>query len=200
MKRTSEKVGFEVKKSKWFWAYWVLAAVAAVLGVFLLPVWGNTKVFWKSWATDGISLMTFVCVVVYTAYLGCGIKKSNPRAKNMLCVAEVAVLVVIAVLCLLQQCKLFDVIGPSFVVGAILWLRGVVCILSAYLFNVRKEERTLGIILCSLLAITLGVALMVRKITAPVFIWTISIGLLVVAVVAVIFGILAMPEKADKKV
>ncbi len=193
--KVSNEQQFEVKKTKAFWLYWVMAALAIGLGVFLLPVWENVKVFWNTWATDGISLMLFVIVAIYIVYLGGGIKKDNPRAKNLIYVAEMILLFVLAILCLLQQFNVVNFIGPCFVIGMVLWLRGVVCALTAYMFNVKKKDRTIGVMLLSLLAVTLGTLFMVRRFTAPVFIWVISIGLIVIGLTAVAFGFLSIPQK-----
>lgn len=199
MKHSNKQPVFEVKKTKFFWLYWIIGISLACLGVFLLPVWENVNVFWNTWASDGISLMLFVIVAIYICYFLGGIKKDNPRTKNLIRIVEIIALFTLAILCLLQQFDVFDIIGPCFVLGAVIWLRSIVCALSAYIFNVKKKDRTLDIMLLSLAGVTIGTVFMVRRFTAPVFIWIISIGLIVVAFAAILFGILSIPEKQNKE-
>ncbi len=202
MKKTTNsniEQDLEIKKTKFFWLYFIVGVCLAGLGVFLLPVWENTNVFWNKWASEGISLMLFVILVIYVCYLiGC-IKKDNPKVKKLLRVCEIMALIVVAVLCLLQQFDVLNIIGPCFVVGAVIWLRGIVCALTAYIFNVKKKDRTVDIMLLSLAAVTLGTVFMVRRFTAPIFIWVISIGLILLALAAIAFGFLSIPKKQKEE-
>ena len=107
-------------------------------------------------------------------------------------------MVVVAVLCMLQQFNVVNFVGPCFVLGAMLWLRGMSCSLIAYKYNVKKKDRTIGVMLCGLLGVSLGAILMVRRFTAPVFIWVISVALILVAICAVIFGFMSIPKKENQ--
>lgn len=186
---------FAVKPTKFFWVYWVLAACCLALGIFLLPVWENTGVFWNNWASEGLGILLFILITVYVVYLIGGIKKDDAQAKNIIKIAEILLLVILAVFCILEQFDVVNFVGPCFVLGAVLWLRGMSCSLIAYMFNVKKQDRTIGVMLCGLLAVTVGPIFMVRRFTAPVFICVISIALLLVAVCAVILGFMTIPKK-----
>lgn len=201
MKNTNKKKDeqtFEVKPTKFFWAYWVLAACCLALGIFLLPVWDNTGVFWSSWASEGLGTILFALLTVYVIYLIGGIKKCDPKTKNIIKISEILLLVALAVLCMLEQFDIVNFVGPCFVIGAVLWIRGMSCSLIAYTFNVQKKDRTIDVMLCGLLAVSVGAIFMVRRFTAPVFIWVISIALLSVAVCFVIFGFMTIPKKGQK--
>lgn len=201
MKKTNKAKNdqtFEVKPTKFFWAYWLLAACCLALGIFLLPVWDNTGVFWNSWASEGLGIMLFVLLTVYVIYLIGGIKKDDVKTKNIIKIAEILLLVILAVFCILEQFDVVNFIGPCFVLGAVLWLRGMSCSLIAYMFNVKKKDRTIGVMLYGLLAVTVGSIFMVRRFTAPVFIWVISIALLLVTVCSVIFGFMTIPKKGQQ--
>lgn len=200
-KQTNQKneQSFEVKPTKFFWAYWVLAACCLALGVFLLPVWNNTGVFWSTWASEGLGILLFILITVYVIYSIGGVKKDDEKLKNAIKITEILLLVVIALLCMLQQFDVVNFVGPCFVLGAVLWLRGMSCSLIAYKYNVKKKDRTIGVILGGLLAVSLGAILMVRRFTAPIFIWIISIALILVAVCTVIFGFMAIPKKGQQE-
>ena len=202
MKKTNKAKNdqtFEVKPTKFFWAYWLLAACCLALGIFLLPVWDNTGVFWSTWASEGLGILLFILITVYVIYLIGGVKKDDEKAKNAIKIIEILLLVVVAVLCMLQQFNVVNFVGPCFVLGTMLWLRGMSCSLIAYKYNVKKKDRTMGIMLCGLLGVSLGAILMVRRFTVPVFIWVISVALILVAVCAVIFGFMAIPKKGQQE-
>ena len=189
---------FEIEKTKFFWLYWVLATCCLVLGVFLLPVWTNTSVFWRNWATEGIGIMLFIMLAVYIIYLIGMIEKDDVKGKKAIKITEVSLLAVLAIFCILEQFDVVNFIGPCFVVGTVLWLRGISCALNAYLFTTKKKERTLAVMLWSLLAVSVGPIFMVRRFTAPVFIWIISIALILAAILLTIFGFIAKEEKKEQ--
>ena len=198
MKKTNKiknEQGFEVKPTKLFWAYWVLAACCLALGIFLLPVWDNSGVFWSTWASEGLGTLLFALLTVYIIYSIGGIKKEDEKAKKGIKITEIVLLVIIAVLCILEQFNVVNFVGPCFVIGSVLWLRGMSASVIAYKYNVKKKDRTIGVILGGLLAVSLGAILMVRRFTAPIFIWIISITLLLIAVCSVIFGFVSKPKK-----
>ena len=102
MKKTNKiknEQGFEVKPTKLFWAYWVLAACCLALGIFLLPVWNNTGVFWNTWASEGLGILLFILITVYVIYSIGGVKKDDEKLKNAIKIAEILLLVVVALLC-----------------------------------------------------------------------------------------------------
>ena len=193
--KTKNEESFEVKPTKFFWAYWVLAACCLALGIFLLPVWDNSGVFWSTWASEGLGTLLFALLTVYIIYSIGGIKKEDEKAKKGIKITEIVLLVIIAVLCILEQFNVVNFVGPCFVIGSVLWLRGMSASVIAYKYNVKKKDRTIGVILGGLLAVSLGAILMVRRFTAPIFIWIISITLLLIAVCSVIFGFVSKPKK-----
>ena len=85
-KQTNQKneQSFEVKPTKFFWAYWVLAACCLALGIFLLPVWDNANVFWNNWASEGLGILLFILITVYAIYLIGGVKKDDEKEKMQL--------------------------------------------------------------------------------------------------------------------
>lgn len=202
MKKTNKiknEQSFEVKSTKFFWAYWVLAACCLALGIFLLPVWNNTDVFWNSWASEGLGILLFILITVYVIYSIGGVKKEDEKLKKAIKITEILLLVVVALLCMLEQFNVVNFVGPCFVLGAVLWLRGMSFSLIVYKYNVKKKDRTIDVILGGLLAVSLGAILMVCRFTAPIFIWVISIALILISVCSVIFGFMAIPKKTGQE-
>lgn len=200
MAKAKSKQSKEFPKSKWFWAMILCGVLGIVLGVFLLPVWDDTSVFWKSWATEGISIILCCILTVYVLCYLCGrfLKTENSTLKTI-SVIEIAALLVIAIGCLLQQFDVLDFFGPCFVFGAIVWLRGFVNIVKAYLFrHTKKEKYPLWLVIVSVFMVTAGAMLMVRPITwSNAFIWVVSIAIIAVSAIILVCGFMMIPNKKD---
>lgn len=196
----SKKKKQEVKefpKTKWFWAVSLLGVIGLVLGVFLLPVWDNSSVFWKSWGAEGVSIVLCGIITVYVlCYLCVRFNKLENSTLKIISTIEIAVLILIAIGCLLQQFNVFDFFGPCLVFGAVLWLRGFVNVVKAYLYrHTKKEQYPLWLVIVSVFMITAGAILVVKPIPGNAFIWFVSIALLLASAMMLIGGFLMIPKK-----
>ena len=63
-----EKKSIKPEKTKLFWLYFVASALLITLGVFLLPVWSNTNVFFKDWSNNSIDIILAVLVILYVIF------------------------------------------------------------------------------------------------------------------------------------
>ncbi len=188
---------FKALETKWFWLYWVVGAVLLTLGIFLLPVWSGFNVFWRTWSRDSIDIILFILVALYVAYLISRIDKGAPKTKVIISVSEIVALVVIAILCLLQQLDVMrGVMGPAFVLGFVVWARGIVFVLDAHFFGTNKKGGALVWLAIGLLAVTFGAASMVRPVPqSNAFIWIISILIILLAFGVILLGIFSIPKK-----
>lgn len=191
----------EIQKTKWFWAVSVLGVIGLVLGVFLLPVWNNANVFWKNWGTESVSIILCAIIVVYIiCYLVSHLGKIENKTLKIVSVSEIILLSLMAIGCLLQQFKVFDFFGPSFVLGAILWHRGFFNVIKAYLCkHTKKDKYPLWLVIVSVLMVSVGTALRFRGIPGNAFIWFMSIALLVGSIIMFIAGFIMKPKKNNIK-
>ncbi|MBQ7224156.1 MAG: hypothetical protein IJX06_01205 [Clostridia bacterium] len=199
-KTKKQKINQELPKTKWFLAITVLGILGLVLGIFLLPVWKNTSVFWKNWGTDGVSVILCAIIVAYTiCYLGSHLGKVENKTLRIISIIEIVLLSLMAIGCLLQQFKVFDFFGPSSVLGAILWHRGFFNVIKAYLCKHTKKDRyPLWLVIVSVLMVSIGTALRFRSVPGNAFIWFMSIALLVGSIVMV-FGSLKMKPNKNQQ-
>lgn len=194
--KTKPKTTVSIKKTKWFWVFFVVAAVGLALGIFLLPVWKNANVFWRDWSTDALDLILFVVILLYVCWLIKSVKEEASPVVKKLKIVEIVVLCLLAVCCLLQYFDILSFIGPCFVFGAIFWCRGCLYIVKAYLFTHKKKENyPLFLLIVSILLVTVGAMLMVRPVQNAGFIWIVAIAVLVVSLASLVYGFLSIPSK-----
>ncbi len=190
------KTKLTIKTTKWFWGYWLIAAAIITLGVFLMPIWKDVNVFWRNWSNRGMSMVMVVLLGIYAGYLISRIKKNDPLIKISIHIAEVVVLLVVALLCFLQQFEVLDIMGPSLVIGMAVWLRGVVMVLNAYLFEKRVEDKISVWLIIGLICVTMGtVGMVYRFTTTPIFMWVVSVALVLLGICAIVLGIISIPKK-----
>ena len=188
----------ELPKTKWFWAISLAGILGVILGVFLLPIWGDTSVFWKDWGKNGVSIILCVIITIYVlAYLCKGFREIENSTLKIISVIEIAILCLLAIGCVLQQFNVFSFFGPCFVFGLALWHRGFFNIVKGYLSRRTKKAPSLWMIIFSVVMVTAGAILMVKPIAGNAFIWFSSIALLFVSVIMFVGGFMMKPKKQN---
>ena len=75
-----EKKNLKPQKTKLFWLYFVASALLITLGIFLLPVWSNSNVFFKDWSNNSIDIILAILIVLYVVFYL--LKKVKTGTKN----------------------------------------------------------------------------------------------------------------------
>ena len=198
-----KSVNLKPQKSKFFWAYFVLGGLLLTFGVFLLPIWTEFNVFWKGWGEIIINLFMFLLISVYVfGYLLRKLNKEKNKNIIILVVMEMVILLLIAIGCILEMFDTFHIGGPCVILGAALWLRGVVHILKGYfLRHTKKEQPSFALLLLAVVLVTVGTVLVVN----PFFdvshlIWVMASTVIAIGCVCVLWGVLMIPQKVENRV
>ncbi len=191
------------EKSRFYWRYFIAGAIALVLGIFLLPVWGGVNVFWSDWGSIAVNLLIFLCIAAYVLlYLVPRIQKERDSIK-ILMVVEIALFVVVALGCVLEQFDIVRLGSPSAILGMALWLRGAVYAVKGYFYRHTADEKKYKLLdmFCAIALITVGTVLVARPIlTERDLIWFGSVSVIVLAVIFIIFGFIAKPTKQKVRI
>ena len=189
-----------LKKTKYFWLYFLVAAIGSTLGVFLMPIWLGTKYFWRDWGNNTFELILCCLLVMYIfLFFVPRIKSGKNKGVHTLWLLETGILVVLAVLCLLGQLGILSFVSPCLVFGIAFWLRGTFHIVKTYLHEGKgKKGYPLFLLLMSIVLITLGTYLILRPIAGNLFLWAVSLSILVFSAVALLLGFLTIPPKKKK--
>ena len=191
-----------LRKTSFFWLYFVFGALGLTLGVFLLPVWGETSVFWRGWGRAAVSFIMFAAIVLYIVlFLARQFGKERREIIRMLAVVEMVVFALVALGCILDEFKVINVGGPCVILGMALWIRGVIITIKGYLYRHTHEERRYTVIdlAVAIFLITFGTILMVRPLfTEYHLIWVGAIAVILASLFIIFIGMLVVPDKKRK--
>ena len=192
-----------VRKTKFFWMYFVVASLLIFLGVCLLPIWEDSSVFFKNWSNKSIDLILAILIFVYVVfYLIKNFKNGdlkNKKSFKVLKVIEIILLFGLVAFCVLEQFKVTNFIGPCFVVGFCLYLRGIMFGVKGYLYTHKKSETySISNLIFSFVAITLGTILIVHPFYGETFMWIVSIMMLFISVLLIVRGFFSIPKKVKE--
>ena len=195
-----EKKNLKPQKTKLFWLYFVASALLITLGIFLLPVWSNSNVFFKDWSNNSIDIILAILIVLYVVFYLLKKVKNNDLKKSkglkLVKIIEICLLFVLSIFCVLEQFKVTNFIGPCFVVGCILYFRGLVLGINSYLYTHKKSESYSVIqLILMFLALTLGTILMIHPFYGETFMWVVSLIILVISLIILIYGLISIPRK-----
>ncbi len=190
------------RKTPFFWLYFVFGALGVTLGVFLLPIWNDTSVFWKGWGSIAVGFIMFAAVVLYIIlFLARQFGKEKREIIRILVVVEIVVFALIALGCLLDEFKVINVGGPCVILGMAFWIRGVISAIKGYLYRHTHEERRYSVadFAVAIFLITFGTILMVRPLFTELhLIWLGSIAVILASVFIILIGIILIPDKKRK--
>lgn len=195
-----EKKSIKIGKTKLFWLYFIASALLITLGIFLLPVWSDSNVFFKDWSSNSIDIILAFLIILYVIFYLLKKFKNNNLKKSkglkVVKVVEICLLFVLSLLCILEQFNVTNFIGPCFVMGCILYLRGLVLGINSYLYTHKKSE-TYSVIqlIFMFLALTAGTILMVHSFYGETFMWFVSIMVLFISLIILICGFISIPKK-----
>lgn len=177
-----------------FWCYYILALVAAVLAVVIAPVWDKTDVFFKSYGARAIDVLVAVALAIYiAAYLIRAATREGSTAIRVLLAVEIAILALIAVGCVLKQLQIIRVGSAAEVLGVVIWLRGVVLAARAYCYHNKYSLFHLAV---ALALVTVGAVLVVKPLFTVVTLrYIVAVTVLVLALLLAVLGVRCKPRK-----
>lgn len=187
----------DIKPTRYFWCYWLVGLVCLLLGVALIPSWAETGVFWRNIGARALDILLAVALFAYIFfYLVREASREGVTSVRILLIVEIAILALIGVGCILKQFRIINIGGVAATVGAVIWLRGVVLNLRAYLY---KSYSVLHLALAVAL-ITMGAVLVVRPLFSDLtMLWLVAVVLMALGIVLIAVGTKAKPKKAGKK-
>ncbi|MBQ8163552.1 MAG: hypothetical protein IJZ93_04205 [Clostridia bacterium] len=190
--------GFSVKKTKWFWLYYVLGALMIVASFLLAPFWSEVDIFFSDWGANAVSFMVAFAIALYLIfYLAKKIKSSPNQTILILTIIEFILLMVIALGSVLSQFDILKIQGPGQIIALALWLRGVVEIVRAYFYR-REISETYPIwqLVIAIAMVTLGTYLFAKPfISTEVLQWILCSIILVLGIVFIFIGAKAKPRR-----
>ncbi len=189
-----------IKKTKLFPLYWIIGAILLVLGIFLLPVWGDSDVFWKTWSNEAVSLVLFGILIFLIVMMIIKIDKNQEKVIKSVRITEIALLLVLAILCALDYFGLISFMKPGNAIGFLVWLRGSMMIINCfYTYKDRRPKYLILYLILSILVISFGTYLLVSGIQTIIFSWIIAVLVIAVSLFLIIVGAIAIPEKKKTK-
>lgn len=181
-------------KNDWI-LYLIISVLAIALGIVLIV--NNYKI--------GMQILDIViaCILlIYLLIVLVPILRKKRGTIQILTIIEFVLICVIAIGLVLQQFKVFNIVGACKIIGLVLWLRAVVELFRAYFYRGKDSSFKYPIwYFCIMLfLITLGTYMF----AAPFFsneqvVLTLAIACFIVAVICIVVGIIFIPKKKGKK-
>ncbi len=199
-KKTNKK--FFGKKTKFFWMFYIIGILGILLGITLLPSWQNVNVFWQDWGHGSIGIILICLLALYLIiYLSRKFATETIKPIKVITAIEFILLLALIFLCFLQQLKILSFIGPCFVFGITMWLRGVNYVIKAYMYQHQKDEQPypIYILILAILLISAGSFLLSANFEGNGFMWAVSISMILMSVFCVIYGFIVIPNKKTKQ-
>lgn len=185
-----------MKRFKYDWLVYLLVSVLAIaLGIVLIV--NNYEI--------GLKILNIAIAIILVAYMLLfllPILKHKRGTVQILVIVEFILIGIIAIGLILQQFKVFNIVGACKIIGLVIWLRCIVELFRAYFYRGKDSSYKYAVwYLCIILALfTLGVYMFAK----PFFsdqqvVLALSIGLFVAAAVLIVLGIICLPKNGKKK-
>lgn len=196
---------FEIKKTKFFFLYFILSALLLTLSIFMAPVWNKTDVFWKDWGVKGVYLIISALLLIYLfCFLLKKILKNKDKKVYVAEIVEFTLISVFTLLCIINQFTGFidSFITTSKALGIVMYIHGFIGIFVGYFSSESKINNKNSVILfaINIILLTLSVYLFAKNILEDIIIiWGFAFVLLALTIFFIVIGIVAMPKRTKKK-
>ena len=196
---------FNPKKTRYYWAYFVLSIILIVLGIFLMPIWGKTDVPWKNWGNSAVYILIAAVLLVYLfTFLVKKVRNGGNGTVKVLTIIEFILLGLIALGCIFLAIPELRGSVPVLttqacrILGLAFYFRGVVEIFRAY-YNRDHSHYPVWWLVCAIALVTLGVWMFLQPFFSNLTIlWILVVIILLLGVLFFIDGFLAKPESKRK--
>lgn len=190
------------KNNKYFWLFIVLGSLFVLIFAFLAPFWRGVDVPWSDWGEQIINFIIagFLSWYLFGYLLKVIIKQYNVTIKTLSIVEMVLLLLVDLYLVLgkiVPELNIIPVNGACMITGLAMYIRGVVEIFRAYLYQRNSSDRyPLYLLVINILLVTGGTWFMVNPfISDLVILWIFVSFILLIGLVFIGYGIYAKPKK-----
>lgn len=197
-----EKKVMNIKKTKWFWTYFIAAGLLILCSIVLAPIWDHAGswCFYKDW---GRSIINLILAAMLLAYLFGYLLKKTIQVKRstikILSIVEFVILLLVALGCVLSQFKVINVSEPCQIFGLALWCRGIVEIFRAYYFRHEQgnqEKYPIWWLCVALFMVTFGTYCFAQPfINRLVLLWVFVVLIFALGAFCITLGILSKPSK-----
>lgn len=179
------------KKTKFYWAFFILALLLALAGIIIAPVWSGTDVFFKSWGALIFDALIAFALIYYIVLCLFKHASSARGTVQVLAVVEIVILALLALSCLLSYfTTVLQIKEPCVILGIALWLRGANEIICTSLSRSVRHPVWKNVVF--LLLVTLGTFLIARPLVTRVqFQWFIVASLATLCIYTILYGISA---------
>ena len=190
---------FQVHSTPYHWCYSLGGVICLLLAAVLAPLWSGTGVFWRDFGNTAVDILLALTILVYiSTHLVREASREGVTSVRVLLIVEIAVLLLIAVGCVLKQLSIIKVGSAAEVLGVAVWLRGTVTVLRAYLYR----SRTVLHLALGIAMVTVGTVLVVRPLFSDTTLrWMLAALVLVLGITLLVLGALCRPKakKAKRK-
>ena len=172
----------------------IIAAVLISIGVVMLPPIGI--------ADTVLDIFVCLALVAYLVLFRLDRLRKSKGAAFILVTVEFCLVSLIAIGLILKQFQVIRIAGVCSTVGVILWLRGVIDVVSHYLSVTapKRSKRNLAQLITDLVIISLGMLMICRQIVSDLWLnWIICVVFFIVGLVFIGLALLFHPGKAKAK-
>ena len=140
---------FKAKKTSLFWLYFVFGALFLLLSVILAPFWIeiSSKIPWSNWFNYALGIVVGILILLYVflVLLKKVKQKSLKKVVRIIMCVEFGLMIVFAACAIvkgiLYDNEKFKFLNTCQILAIILWVRGVVEIISAYYHEFDNETK-----------------------------------------------------------
>lgn len=185
-----------MKRFKYDWlVYFIVSILAIALGIVLIV---------KDYEI-GLKIVNIAIAIILIAYMLLfllPILKHKRGTVQILVIVEFVLVGLISLGLILQQFKVFNIVGACKIIGVVIWLRCVVELFRAYFYRGKDSSYKYAVwYFCLILALfSLGVYMFAKPFfTDAQVVLTLSICCFIASAVLIVLGIICLP-KDNKKV
>ena len=185
-----------MKRFKYDWlVYFIVSVLAIALGIVLIV---------KDYEI-GLKIVNIAIAIILIAYMLLfllPILKHKRGTVQILVIVEFVLVGLISLGLILQQFKVFNIVGACKIIGVVIWLRCVVELFRAYFYRGKDSSYKYAVwYFCLILALfSLGVYMFAKPFfTDAQVVLTLSICCFIASAVLIVLGIICLP-KDNKKV
>lgn len=185
-----------MKRFKGDWIlYLILSVVSIALGIILLV--NNYKI-----GLEILNIAIAIMLVIYLAVFLFPIIKNKQGKMKVLTIVEFVLICIIAVGLVLQQFKVFNIVGACKIIGLVIWLRAVVELFRAYFYRGSENgKKYASWYFCLMIVLITAGTFMFAKpfFTDKQAVLALSIICFIIAIVLISFGIAYAPKSKRKR-
>lgn len=184
-----------MKRFKYDWlVYFIVSVLAIALGIVLIV---------KDYEI-GLKIVNIAIAIILIAYMLLfllPILKHKRGTVQILVIIEFVLVGLISLGLILQQFKVFNIVGACKIIGVVIWLRCVVELFRAYFYRGKDSSYKYAIwYFCLILALfSLGVYMFAKPFfTDAQVVLTLSICCFIASAVLIVLGIICLPKDNKK--